>query len=326
MSDLTLNLIGGKRVNEYETKIPELIDDILIHTPNGEKLATLEALKTLMSGDKQGTLTANQLNAVNSGITADILKGLQSNVDALLKNGYQADAYDRGGYIGMKIEGGGTIYFDYKIGFAGSDVTVAAKTGSFKTYHVDPVRNIVVCDNPTDTSKLDRFYVVSDYDIGDYKHGENLMWSNGTSGTLYTSLGTATGFGTGLANTQKCIDAAKTDNVLEWSSTSYGVVWHYLEKGDWNRETDRGTKQWFVPSKDELSVLCDMQYAPKSRKSADGKTNLRLLPINFYSYYWSSSEQSATVAWNSYFYSGYAAGTGNKGGAVTTHVRLVRTF
>ena len=64
-----------------------------------------------------------------------------------------------GGYIGRKVEGGGTIYFDYAIGFKG-DVTVAKKS-NLHSYHVDYARGgVVVCDDPSDTSKTNRFYVV----------------------------------------------------------------------------------------------------------------------------------------------------------------------
>lgn len=240
---------------------------------------------------------------------------------------FQPDTFDPGGYIGMRVEGGGMIFFDYKIGFKGSDVTVAASTDEFKTYHVDWMRNVVVCDNPTDTTKKDRFYVVQEFDIGEYKHGTCLMWGDTQSASLYNVLvGTETGFGTGKANTQKCIDAAKADNRLEWNNNAYNNLWHYVWKGDWQRQTDRGLNQWFVPSKDELALLCDMQYAPKTRTSADGATKLMLLPMNFYSYYWSSSEVSATIAWNAYFYNGGAANQGNKNSTNGNHVRLVRTF
>lgn len=224
------------------------------------------------------------------------------------------------GYIGRKIEGGGTIFFDYKLGFKG-DISVAPITSNLHSYHVDPATGIVVCDDPGDTSKQDRFYVVSDYDIGDYPHGSNLMWSNGTSGTLYTSLSTSTAFGTGLANTEKCINAALADGLLEWNSNAYKCIWHYIWKGDWVR-----SPKWFLPSKNELNVLLNIQWQTASKRlSYDGTVQLPQLPINFYSYYWSSSESSATVAHNAGFYTGDMY-TNGKNHATTHHARLVRTF
>lgn len=229
-----------------------------------------------------------------------------------------------GGYIGRKIEGGGTIFFDYACGFKG-DVTVEPITDNLHSYHVDLATGVVVCDDRSDTSKVDRFYVVSDYDIGDYKHGTCLMWSNGTSGTLYTSIGTVTGFGTGKANTEKCIAAATTDGLIEWNTNSYNCIWHYLVKGDWERTTDEGVHTWFVPSKDELNVLCNMQYHITSKRRSYSGAELKQLPINFYSYYWSSSESSATMAFTSNFYGG-GMGTIDKNNTGLDHVRCVRTF
>lgn len=273
------------------------------------------ALQRMSVGNvKKGLFGSEDFSDVAGGSIATFIAG-QRNPDLLGK----------GAYIGRKIEGGGTIFFDYAIGFKG-DIEVAPITANLHSYHVDPLTGVVMCDDPEDTTKQDRFYVVSDYDIGDYKHGDNLMWSNGTSGKLYTSLGTATGFGTGKANTQKCMDAATADGLIEWNTNAYNCIWHYISKGDWNRTTERGVNQWFVPSKDELNVLLNMQWSTKSKRlSYDGSVQLIQLPINFYSYYWSSSESSATLAFNANFYDG-SMGTYDKGSTLRNHVRLVRTF
>lgn len=229
-----------------------------------------------------------------------------------------------GGYIGRKIEGGGTIFFDYACGFKG-DVTVNPITDNLHSYHVDLATGIVVCDDRSDTSKVDRFYVVSDYDIGAYKHGTRLMWSNGTSGTLYTSIGTVTGFGTGKANTEKCIAAATTDGLIGWNSNAYNCIWLYLVMGDWSRTTDEGVHTWFVPSKDELNVLANMQYYKPSRRCSYSGAQLKQLPINFHAYYWSSSESSASQAFRSDF-SGCYVNASAKSSSGLDCVRCVRTF
>jgi len=225
---------------------------------------------------------------------------------------------DPGGYIGMHVEGGGIIFFDYAIGFSG-DVSVAPITSGLNAYHVDPATGIVVKDT---TSGANRFYVVQDRDLVSTKHSDHLMWSNGTSGTLYTSLGTATGFGTGLANTKLAYAAATTDGLLAWTSNANNVIWHYLWAGDYNARSPK----WFVPSKDELYVLLNMQWQTASKRlSYDKKTQLKQLPINLPPYLWSSSESSATVAYIAGMCSGDMA-TDGKNDSNSCRVRLVRTF
>lgn len=226
-------------------------------------------------------------------------------------------------YIGMRIEGGGTIFFDYALGYQYGSLSVAPVTENLHSYHVDKDRNIVVCDDPDDTTKKARFYVVSDYDIGDYKHGNCLMWADMGASHLYNvNVGTSTAFGAGYANTEKCIAAANTDNRLEWNSNAYNCIWHYIWKSDWQVRNPK----WFVPSKDELNVLLNMQWQEAARrKSYDGSITFKQLPINFYSYYWSSSESSATVAHYAGFYGGNV-GTNGKDDAGGNHVRLVKTF
>ena len=240
-------------------------------------------------------------------------------------NNHPDDIYPYG-YIGRKIEGGGTIFFDYAIGFKG-DIKVNPIVSNLHTYHVDPATGMVVCDDPGDSTKQARFYVVSDYDIGDYKHGTNLMWSKGTSGTLYTNIGTSTGFGQGYNNTSLAIAAAQTDGILEWNSDAYNSIWHYIWKGDWNSRSPK----WFLPSKDELHVLLCMQWHDSTRRKGYNQDTsawdiqLPQIPINFYSYYWSSSESSATIAHYASFFNGYM-GTDFKNGTNFSHARLVRTF
>jgi hypothetical protein len=147
------------------------------------------------------------------------------------------------------------------------------------------------------------------------------MWSKGQAGALYNTVGTSIAFGSGYSNTQACIAKAQVDGVTEWNNDAYACIWHYVWNNDWSR-----SPKWFVPSKDELYVLQNMQWHDASkRKSADGTVKLIQLPINFYSYYWSSSEESATVANVAIFCTNTMSADG-KFHADFSHVRTVRTF
>lgn len=289
----------------------------------GDKIS---ALMSSMRGNANGVASLDDNAKIPIEQMPNAFGELGGRVDVLEDyhtEGYQADENDPGGYIGMKIEGGGTIFFDYKIGYGYGSLTVPPITANLHTYHVDPTRNIVVCDDPNDTSKVNRFYVVSDYDIGDYVHGECLSWASTDLTTMYNvSLGTSTAFGQGYSNTEKCITAATNGGAVEWNALAYKNIWHYLWKGDWQSRNPK----WFLPSKDEINVLLNMQWQDSARrKSYDGNTTLKQLPINFYAYYWSSSESSATVAHVAHFYLG-TINTYNKNYTRNYHARLVKTF
>ena len=308
-------------------KKQDVIDDLdTIRSNASEAKSVSETNKDAITAINK-SLGSDDYSALASTITEGlkILQTFKATAENTLAGLENPDLLGKGGYIGRRIEGGGMIFFDYSLGFKG-DVSVAPITSNLHTYHVDTLTGMVVCDDRSDTSKVDRFYVVSDYDIGEYKHGDSLMWSNGTTGKLYTSIGTATGFGTGKANTEKCIAAAQTDNMLGWSSAAYDVIWHYVYEGDWVRTTDEGRYAWFVPSKDELTVLGNMQhYTPSKRYSYDGKTQLRQLPENLHAYYWTSSEASATTAYKLNTNNCYV-GPGDKNDMGGHHIRCVRRF
>lgn len=288
----------------------------------GQELTSLETTKADASDvttlkEKVGTTALTTTAADLSGAVNEVKAATDTNASAITKLNSDLsdpDSVGKGNYIGRRVEGGGIIFFDYAIGFKG-DVSVAPKTGLNK-YHVNSA-GIVVKDT---TNAADRFYIVQDRDLTGLKDGEQLLWSNGTSGTLYTSLSTSTAFGTGKANTDKAIAAAKTDNLLGWNANAYKCIWHYIWEGEYQY---RG---WFVPSKDELNVLLNMQWSTASKRlSYDGATQLVQLPMNFASFYWSSSESSATAAFIAIFCNGnmHADGKKDAGG---NRVRLVRTF
>lgn len=308
-------------------KKQDTIDDLDTIRSNASEAKSASETNVDAITEINKALGSADYSALASTITEGlkILQTFKDTTENALAGLENPDLLGKGGYIGRRIEGGGMIFFDYSLGFKG-DVSVAPITSNLHTYHVDALTGMVVCDDRSDTSKVDRFYAVSDYDIGEYKHGDSLMWSNGKTGKLYTTIGTATGFGTGKANTEKCIAAAQTDGVLGWSSAAYDVIWHYVYEGDWIRVTDDGQYAWFVPSKDELTVLGNMQhYTLSKRYSYDGKTQLRQLPENLHAYYWSSSEASATTAYKLNSNNVYV-GPGDKNDMGGHHIRLIRRF
>ena len=194
------------------------------------------------------------------------------------------------GYIGRRVEGGGTIFFDYRLGFQG-DVTVEPRIEpDDEDYHVDPATGLVVYDRP-DSSTPGRFLVVSDDDIGETAN--SLLWAEeGNSNALASCYG-AVGFGEGENNTEKCIEAARSDDLLGGGANGYRAIWKYI-----NEMKGPVTKgKWFLPSRDELNVLMNVQsknYSKRKGYNPDTQAwdvQIPRLPVCFYArYYYSSSK------------------------------------
>jgi hypothetical protein len=147
-------------------------------------------------------------------------------------------------------------------------------------------------------------------------------WPNGNTDELLTDLaaeepavgGTATGIGTGAANTQLIV--AKL--ALEGKSGRAAQICDELEYG--------GKDDWFLPSKDELYEI----YTKLEKKGLGDFPNHGPVNDSDAEWYWSSSEGSNSRAWSQ------NTGTGNPGedpGAQyaigktrAQNVRAVRTF
>ena len=85
--------------------------------------------------------------------------------------------------------------------------------------------------------------------------------------------------------------------------------------------TNGGQSDWYLPSIDELSLLCHNRL--NVNKSLSTIVGASVLPIS--AYYWSSTEFYDTNAWSFYFFGGTIDGySGSKGGMC--YVRAVRAF
>lgn len=236
--------------------------------------------------------------------------------------------------IGLRVAGGGVIFYDDTVGFKGgttkpsnkngSDIpanALATRWGVSATYHdyaYDVLRGCVVRTSTLGT--CNRFMVVGENDMISEARGSMKTWD--ISSAASTSRSTNTAFGYGSANTSTLCSVI-TDSTTIWPTVQY---FRYSNpQGPSNAADNALDTRWFVPSRDELCVLFFMFYHDSSHRPTTGIYS-RQLQLPFYTYCWSSSQiaSNATYAWISDAYRG-SMGSGNKGGT-SGRVRLCRTF
>lgn len=206
--------------------------------------------------------------------------------------GYYADVDNNGTIDGL-------IFFDYvqgadtTPGFLGAGVNVASKnredlaTYALKT--VNGVDNVVVKTGEGD----DRFYVIGLQNVNPASNDGSAYWYySAYANTISDYAGlTSTAFGSGKSNTA-------TMKAL-WDAETYGAKNNRdiftIETGD-----------WFIPSKDEWSVLGSNLKKVAGSEDAYGSMNFPSgAKIGFSYGCWSSSSYSAAGAWNASFYDSY---------------------
>ena len=194
--------------------------------------------------------------------------------------GYYADIDSNGTVDGI-------IYADLIVGRSGawgniyyewSEYEYSAVTTELKDYYISQTgykgifgtKDVL---SPTGTGN-DRFYVMALSDIDANK----LYWYYSAYENM-SDYDTATSekFGTGKANTQTIIG--------KWNDEEYGMqnandIWGLIQS-----QVDNG---WFVPSRGEWSA-----FAGKL-----GITSLNYTDLELNGYYWSSSQQSTSTAYN----------------------------
>ena len=188
---------------------------------------------------------------------------------------------------------------------AAAVTTAAAQTTTPET-NTQPVQEIGDY-NIGDTGPADGliFYINPNYATDGWKYleaapndfpGDNndyfIPWHNGNN---VDTVATATAIGTGMSNTQKIVD-------IQGNGSYAAKLCSDLTQG--------GYSDWFLPSKDELNLMCENLY-------------LKGLGSFEPDFYLSSSEFDAGHAWYRFFGLGYPA---NHGGDDYGRVRAVRAF
>ena len=236
----------------------------------------------LTTKDEYGNhkITVSEIYNGNLGETQEVISKTESFV------GYYAD-----------IDGDetvdGIIYADLAVGESGQ---WADSNGNYIILTEENVKDYYISDtnyngpfgekpvlSPTgeETDKKDRFYVMalSDIDANTYywyyKAYENM--------SDYAAM-TSGDFGTGKANTEAMIK--------KWDNSGYGEqnandMWRLIQN-----EVENG---WFVPSRGEWSAFAQELGITTSNYPSFGLSG----------YYWSSSQQSTSTAYNVHFDLGY---------------------
>lgn len=196
--------------------------------------------------------------------------------------------------IGTVLSDGSVVFYDR-----------GEEYGVYQIVDGDIVRLSDGVDDGSATSTNWRYLIVEEYDLPHYDSDVGPTTMNASySGKDWgkaSKVGTSTGIGTGLANTNYLIETYLSD-------TNY--IWYYINK----HRAETGN-QWFLPSKDELKLIADNKNIVKNLSTAA-----------HYSRYWSSSEKDASNAWEYYFngkYFGTLSKTGTSGG-LEPRVRLIR--
>lgn len=127
----------------------------------------------------------------------------------------------------------------------------------------------------------------------DWKNSINYNVFPGTFGYEWGGYGIETGttaadIGTGLSNTNFLIEMDLQPKIEGWY-----VVWDKIKEF-----RTFHSNNWFLPSKDELSLIYK------------ARLNLNNLSSSIDPYYWSSSERSSTSVWCHTFYDGSQLGSG----------------
>ena len=243
--------------------------------------------------------------------------------------------------IGLRVEGGGYIFYDDTVGFPSSKISVdknalATRWGveaSYGDYYYDMLRGCVVRES---AGTCNRFMVVDETDMVSSACGSMLVWD--TESGASTSRATSTDFGYGSANTKllggsapHMSDSLISDSTAIWLTAAYFRYRNPQGASGSDISNSATDTRWFVPSKDELYVLSCMAFYNDSSRPSDSIYSHQL-QIPFWENYWSSSQWSSSQHSNPVKYA-WICGFGGlsqsgllKSADDSARVRLCRTF
>ena len=155
-------------------------------------------------------------------------------------------------------------------------------------------------------------------------------WSDGICGgdDLTDPSGMWGCYGTPIPGADGTAIGTGEQNTIDITAVVGGCPTSGIPAGLANDLTLGGQTDWFLPSKDELNVLCKWAFNDTVNPicNNNGSGTLSLTSVGGFSsdIYWSSSEYGTFAAWLQFFYSGgqnYSYGKGSTG-----FVRPVRAF
>ena len=164
---------------------------------------------------------------------------------------------------------------------------------------------------------------------GRYLEAACVGWSDGTCGGNDATDPTAEGgcYGTEITGADGIAIGTGGQNTIDRTAVVGGCPTSGIAARLANDLTLGGQTDWFLPSKDELSVLCKWAYNDTvyTMCNNNGTGILSLTSVGGFSTgnYWSSTEDDASTAWSQLFSTGFESlDTTN----ATYYVRPVRAF
>ena len=234
-----------------------------------------------------------------------------------------------GYYADIEADGtvDGVIYADLAVGNQGSGqwsdldgkYSIPTVTEGLKDYHISKTnykanegfgtKDVI---SPTGTGK-DRFYIMALTDIDGKKNVTSYDWYNVADGKMIDyATTTSEDFGKGKSNT--------TTMISKWNAKAYGDQDQCSSghKDMWGQIQEKVNNGWFVPSKTEWSA-----FVGELGISNDSSNEKYYENLGLSSFYWSSSQSSASNAWGADFISDYMSYSNVN---LEGYVRLSATF